>query len=50
MQEFRALAHFAQGRHKQAAAPLYAVLSVRPGWDWTSRRMQYIFKYEKFSY
>jgi hypothetical protein len=36
MQEFLALAYFAQGNYKQAAAPLYAVLSVRPGWDWTT--------------
>ena len=27
---------FAQGKYEQAAAPLYAVLSVGPGWDWTT--------------
>jgi len=36
MHEFLALAYFAQGKYDQAAAPLYAVLSVRPGWDWTT--------------
>ncbi len=34
--EFRALALFALGRFHEAAAPLYAVLSVGPGWDWTT--------------
>jgi hypothetical protein len=36
MHEFLALAYFAQSKYQQAAAPLYAVLSVRPGWDWTA--------------
>jgi len=36
LHEFLALAYFAQGKYPQAAAPLYAVLSVRPGWDWTT--------------
>ena len=36
MHEFLALGYFAQGKYQQAAAPLYAVLSVRPGWDWTT--------------
>ena len=36
MHEFLALAYFAQGKYPQAAAPLYAVLSVRPGWNWTT--------------
>ena len=36
MHEFLALAYFAQGKYPQAAVPLYAVLSVRPGWDWTT--------------
>ena len=36
MHEFLALAYFAQGKYQHAAAPLYAVLSVRPGWDWTT--------------
>ena len=36
MHEFLALALFAQGKYEQAAAPLYAVLSVGPGWDWTT--------------
>ncbi|MDR3634761.1 MAG: hypothetical protein P4L84_13235 [Isosphaeraceae bacterium] len=36
LHEFLALALFAQGQYEQAAAPLYAVLSVGPGWDWTT--------------
>jgi tetratricopeptide (TPR) repeat protein len=34
LHEFRALCLFALGRYEEAAAPLYAVLSVGPGWDW----------------
>lgn len=34
--EFRALCLFALGRYDEAAATLYAVLSVGPGWDWTT--------------
>jgi tetratricopeptide (TPR) repeat protein len=36
LHEFLALVYFAQGKYQAAAAPLYAVLSVRPGWDWTT--------------
>jgi tetratricopeptide (TPR) repeat protein len=36
LHEFLALVYFAQGKYQPAAAPLYAVLSVRPGWDWTT--------------
>jgi tetratricopeptide (TPR) repeat protein len=36
MHEFLGLAYFARGNYQQAATPLYAVLSVRPGWDWTT--------------
>jgi hypothetical protein len=36
LHEFLALVLFAQGKYEQAAAPLYAVLSVGPGWDWTT--------------
>ncbi|MDB5337702.1 MAG: hypothetical protein JWN70_3321 [Planctomycetaceae bacterium] len=36
LQEFRALVLFAQQDYKGAAAPLYAVLSAGPGWDWTT--------------
>ncbi len=36
LHEFLALAYFAKGKYEQAAPPLYAVLSVRPGWDWTT--------------
>ncbi len=34
LHEFRALCLFAVGRYDEAAAALYAVLSVSPGWDW----------------
>jgi tetratricopeptide (TPR) repeat protein len=36
LHEFLGLVLFAQGNYEQAAAPLYAVLSVGPGWDWTT--------------
>jgi hypothetical protein len=36
LHEFRALALFAQKRYDESAAALYAVLSVGPGWDWTT--------------
>ncbi len=36
LHEFLALVFFAQGKYEQAAAPLYAILSVAPGWDWTT--------------
>ncbi|HSG72178.1 MAG TPA: tetratricopeptide repeat protein, partial [Planctomycetaceae bacterium] len=36
MHEFRALALFSLGRYDEAAATLYAVLGVGPGWDWTT--------------
>jgi tetratricopeptide (TPR) repeat protein len=36
LHEFRALCLFALGRYDEAAAALYAVLSVGPGWDWTT--------------
>jgi tetratricopeptide (TPR) repeat protein len=34
--QFLALGLFAQGQYDQAAAPLYAVLSIGPGWNWTT--------------
>lgn len=34
--EFRALVLFALGQYDECAATLYAVLSVGPGWDWTT--------------
>jgi tetratricopeptide (TPR) repeat protein len=34
--ELRALTLFALGRYQEAANPTFAVLSVRPGWDWTT--------------
>jgi tetratricopeptide (TPR) repeat protein len=34
--EFRGLALFALQRYQEAASPVYAVLSVEPGWDWTT--------------
>jgi tetratricopeptide (TPR) repeat protein len=36
LHEFRAQVLFAQRRYDEAAAALYAVLSVGPGWDWTT--------------
>ena len=36
LHEFRALRLFALKRDDEAAAALYAVLSVGPGWDWTT--------------
>ena len=36
MHEFRALCLFALKRYDDAAATLYAVLSVGPGWDWAT--------------
>lgn len=36
LHEFRALVLFALGQYKPAAAATYAVLSVGPGWDWTT--------------
>lgn len=34
--EFRGLVLFALKRYKEAAGPVYAVLSVGPGWDWNT--------------
>ena len=36
LNEFRGLALFALHRYKEAAGTIYAVLSVGPGWDWTT--------------
>ena len=36
LHEFRALVLFAVGKYDLAAGPLHAVLSVGPGWDWTT--------------
>ena len=36
LHEFRALTLFALGRYQDSAATLYPVLSVGPGWDWTT--------------
>jgi len=36
LHEFRALGLFALKRYDEAAAALHAVLSVGPGWDWTT--------------
>src|SRR5262249_41982627 len=36
LHEFRALCLFALGRYDEAATALYAVLSVGPGWDWST--------------
>lgn len=34
--EFRALILFATGKYRESAAALYSILSVGPGWDWTT--------------
>lgn len=39
--EFRALVLFALERYDEAAATLYPVLSVGPGWDWTTMSSLY---------
>jgi tetratricopeptide (TPR) repeat protein len=39
--EFRGLTLFALGRYKEAAGPVYAVLSVGPGWDWNTLKSFY---------
>lgn len=39
--EFRALVLFALGRYDESAATLYAVLSVGPGWNWTTMSSLY---------
>jgi tetratricopeptide (TPR) repeat protein len=39
--EFLALVLFALGEYPDAAATLYAVLSVGPGWDWTTMSSLY---------
>ena len=36
LHEFRGLVLFALKRYADAAGPVYAVLSVGPGWDWTT--------------
>lgn len=36
LHEFRGLCLFALGRYDESATALYAVLSVGPGWDWTT--------------
>jgi tetratricopeptide (TPR) repeat protein len=36
LHEFRGLVLFALGDYQRAAAAIYAVLSVSPGWDWTT--------------
>jgi tetratricopeptide (TPR) repeat protein len=36
LHEFRALDFFAMAQYKPAAAAIYAVLSVGPGWDWAT--------------
>jgi tetratricopeptide (TPR) repeat protein len=36
LHEFRSLVLFALGRYGEAAAALYALLAVHPGWNWTT--------------
>jgi len=39
--EFRGLVLFALGRFEDAAIPVYAVLAVGPGWDWSTMSSLY---------
>jgi tetratricopeptide (TPR) repeat protein len=41
MHQFRALVLFALGKYHEAAATLHPVLSVGPGWDWTTQSSLY---------
>jgi tetratricopeptide (TPR) repeat protein len=41
LHEFRALVLFAQAKYQEAAAVIYSVLSVGPGWDWTTLSSMY---------
>lgn len=41
LHEFKALCEYALGDYKNAAITLYAVLSVGPGWDWTTMYNMY---------
>ena len=41
LHEFRALTLFALAKYQDAAATLYPVLSVGPGWDWTTMSSLY---------
>jgi hypothetical protein len=36
LHEFRALTLFAQGKYEEAASVVFAVLSVGPGWNWST--------------
>ncbi|MSR56948.1 MAG: hypothetical protein EXS05_04670 [Planctomycetaceae bacterium] len=36
LHEFRALVQFARGEYLESAAAIYAVLSVAPGWNWST--------------
>jgi tetratricopeptide (TPR) repeat protein len=41
LHEFRGLVFFARKDYQQAAAIVYSVLSVSPGWDWTTLSSRY---------
>ncbi len=41
LHEFRGLVLFALGRFEDAAVPVYAVLAVGPGWDWSTMSSLY---------
>jgi tetratricopeptide (TPR) repeat protein len=41
MHEFRALVLFARKQYQEAAAGVYAVLAVRPGWNWETLKSLY---------
>jgi TolA-binding protein len=41
LHEFRALTLFAQGKYRDAAGAVYAVLAAGPGWNWDTLRALY---------
>jgi tetratricopeptide (TPR) repeat protein len=41
LHEFLALTLFAQGKYRDAAATIYAVLAAGPGWDWDTMKFLY---------
>src|SRR5262249_30212317 len=41
LHEFRSVTLFAQGKYKESAAGLYAVLAAGPGWNWQTMQSPY---------
>jgi predicted Zn-dependent protease len=41
LHEFRALTLFAQGKYRDAAGAIYAVLAAGPGWNWDTLKTLY---------